>query len=86
MTHPQACRPCAKRKVRCDKLLPCNHCKRRPSDRCVYPPDAPSTAGRIRQVEHRASSSAERASPAPERSNDPMMLEEDDGNIQYLES
>jgi hypothetical protein len=29
--------PCAKRKVRCDKLQPCCHCKRRKQDTCLYP-------------------------------------------------
>lgn len=31
------CIPCAKRKVRCDKLQPCSHCKRRKQDVCEYP-------------------------------------------------
>jgi Zn(2)-Cys(6) binuclear cluster domain-containing protein len=34
---PISCRPCAKRKVRCDRLQPCCHCKRRKQDTCVYP-------------------------------------------------
>lgn len=34
---PVSCIPCAKRKVRCDKQLPCCHCKRRPQDTCQYP-------------------------------------------------
>jgi hypothetical protein len=34
---PISCMPCAKRKVRCDKLQPCCHCKRRQQDTCVYP-------------------------------------------------
>lgn len=34
---PVNCTPCAKRKVRCDKLQPCYHCKRRKGDVCVYP-------------------------------------------------
>ena len=34
---PTSCLPCAKRKVRCDRLQPCRHCQRRPRDRCVYP-------------------------------------------------
>ncbi|KAK8137046.1 C6 transcription factor [Apiospora sp. TS-2023a] len=34
---PISCTPCAKRKVRCDRLQPCCHCKRRPQDNCVYP-------------------------------------------------
>ena len=32
-----SCMPCAKRKVRCDQLQPCSHCKRRKTDKCVYP-------------------------------------------------
>lgn len=34
---PVNCLPCAKRKVRCDRSQPCNHCQRRKGDRCVYP-------------------------------------------------
>ena len=34
---PVSCMPCAKRKVRCDKLQPCCHCKRRKQDTCLYP-------------------------------------------------
>jgi hypothetical protein len=49
MTHSQACRPCAKRKVRCDRLEPCSNCKRRKTDRCTYPASTPSD--RIRQLE-----------------------------------
>jgi hypothetical protein len=49
MTHSQACRPCAKRKVRCDKLEPCSNCKRRKIDRCTYPASTPSD--RVRQLE-----------------------------------
>jgi hypothetical protein len=49
MTHSQACRPCAKRKVRCDRLEPCSNCKRRKTDRCTYPASTPTD--RIRQLE-----------------------------------
>jgi hypothetical protein len=49
MTHSQACRPCSKRKVRCDRLEPCSNCKRRKTDQCTYPPSTPSD--RIRQLE-----------------------------------
>lgn len=49
MTQSQACRPCAKRKVRCDRLEPCANCKRRKTDRCTYPASIPSD--RIRQLE-----------------------------------
>ncbi|KAK7959112.1 Zn2/Cys6 DNA-binding protein [Apiospora aurea] len=45
---PISCAPCAKRKVRCDRLQPCCHCKRRPQDNCVYPePAAGSTPERL---------------------------------------
>lgn len=46
----QACDPCAKRKVRCDRGDPtCSNCKRRRQDRCVYPDLLPSQ--RIKQLE-----------------------------------
>jgi hypothetical protein len=32
----QACEPCAKRKVRCDREEPCSNCKRRKQDHCHY--------------------------------------------------
>lgn len=32
-----SCVSCAERKVRCDRLQPCSHCKRRKEDNCVYP-------------------------------------------------
>ncbi|KAF2670825.1 hypothetical protein BT63DRAFT_202494 [Microthyrium microscopicum] len=32
-----SCMPCAKRKVRCDRLQPCSHCKRRKQETCKYP-------------------------------------------------
>jgi hypothetical protein len=102
MTHSQACRPCAKRKVRCDRAEPCSNCKRRKVDRCTYPPSTPSD--RIRQLERLVEELNEtERSPARVagvsaggdevatvhelRSNDPMMLEvEEDGSMQYLES
>lgn len=37
----QACEPCAKRKVRCDKGDPCQNCKRRKTDQCIYPDTSP---------------------------------------------
>lgn len=37
----QACAPCAKRKVRCDKEEPCSNCKRRKQDHCTYPEASP---------------------------------------------
>jgi hypothetical protein len=49
MSHTQACRPCAKRKVRCDRLEPCSNCRRRVTDRCTYPASTPSD--RVRQLE-----------------------------------
>ncbi|MCJ1309068.1 hypothetical protein MMC25_002723 [Agyrium rufum] len=36
-TKPISCINCAKRKVRCDRLQPCSHCKRRKEDTCEYP-------------------------------------------------
>lgn len=45
----QACEPCAKRKVRCDREEPCFNCKRRKQDRCVYSDITP--AERIKQLE-----------------------------------
>ncbi|KAI5196002.1 hypothetical protein E4T39_07980 [Aureobasidium subglaciale] len=45
----QACEPCARRKVRCDKQQPCSNCKRRKQDQCTYPEAAP--ADRIKQLE-----------------------------------
>lgn len=102
MTYSQACRPCARRKVRCDKLEPCSNCKRRKVDRCTYPPSTPSD--RIRQLEslvrelgHTAPS--DRASPSADGSgthhsnnvlseirSNDPMLVEEDGTLQYLES
>ena len=45
----QACEPCAKRKVRCDKGEPCSNCKRRKKDHCNYPEALP--AERINRLE-----------------------------------
>ena len=45
----QACQPCAKRKVRCDREEPCSNCKRRKQDQCVYPEVSPTE--RIKQLE-----------------------------------
>jgi hypothetical protein len=50
MTQTQACRPCAKRKVRCDRLQPCSNCKRRKNDQCIYPNGTPPD--RVRQLEN----------------------------------
>lgn len=41
---PISCTPCARRKVRCDRLQPCCHCKRRPQDNCVYPEQTAGSA------------------------------------------
>ena len=46
----QACMPCAKRKVRCDRADPCcSNCKRRKQDKCVYPELSPND--RIKRLE-----------------------------------
>lgn len=45
----QACEPCSRRKVRCDKQQPCSNCKRRKQDRCTYPEAQP--IDRIKQLE-----------------------------------
>lgn len=47
----QACEPCAKRKVRCDKGEPCSNCKRRKKDSCVYPAET-TPAERIKRLEN----------------------------------
>ncbi|KAF5660542.1 hypothetical protein FHETE_8882 [Fusarium heterosporum] len=48
--RPQACEPCAKRKVRCDRAdPPCSNCKRRKHDHCSYPEI--SASDRIRKLE-----------------------------------
>ena len=49
MMKSQACEPCAKRKVRCDKGEPCSNCKRRKQDHCSYPEASPSD--RIERLE-----------------------------------
>ena len=50
----QACQPCAKRKVRCDREDPCANCKRRKQDQCIYAEVSPNE--RIRQLEALVSS------------------------------
>ena len=45
----QACQPCAKRKVRCDREEPCSNCKRRKGDQCIYAEVLPTE--RIKQLE-----------------------------------
>ncbi|KAF5568823.1 hypothetical protein FPHYL_2630 [Fusarium phyllophilum] len=48
--RPQACEPCAKRKVKCDRAEPpCSNCKRRKGDVCTYPEVSPLE--RIRKLE-----------------------------------
>lgn len=44
-----SCIPCAKRKVRCDKLQPCCHCRRRQHDECVYPELNLAHSGQLEQ-------------------------------------
>lgn len=50
----QACQPCAKRKVRCDREEPCSNCKRRKQDQCIYAEVSPNE--RIKQLEALVSS------------------------------
>jgi len=38
----QACEPCAKRNVRCDREEPCSNCKCRKQDCCNYPELSPT--------------------------------------------
>ncbi|KAF4437485.1 hypothetical protein F53441_13022 [Fusarium austroafricanum] len=46
----QACEPCAKRKVRCDRSEPpCSNCRRRKRDHCTYPEVSPYE--RIKKLE-----------------------------------
>lgn len=45
----QACEPCSRRKVRCDKQQPCSNCKRRKQDQCTYPEAQP--IDRIKRLE-----------------------------------
>jgi hypothetical protein len=45
----QACEPCSRRKVRCDKQQPCSNCKRRKQDQCIYPEATP--IDRIKKLE-----------------------------------
>lgn len=45
----QACQPCAKRKVRCDRKEPCSNCQRRKQDHCIYAALSPTE--RIKQLE-----------------------------------
>ncbi|KAI4594236.1 hypothetical protein KJ359_008511 [Pestalotiopsis sp. 9143b] len=47
----QACEPCAKRKVRCDREEPCSNCKRRKQDHCSYT-EVSTTAERTRKPEN----------------------------------
>jgi hypothetical protein len=102
MTHSQACRPCAKRKVRCDKLQPCSNCRRRTVDRCTYPPSTPSDRirqleGLVRELGHTAPTNAASQSNIvcttqhnsniiSEIRSKDPVLVEEDGTIQYLES
>ena len=45
----QACTPCAKRKVKCDRGEPCLNCRRRRTDQCTYPEVSPHE--RIKKLE-----------------------------------
>lgn len=49
MMSGQACEPCSRRKVRCDKQQPCSNCKRRKQDQCTYPEAQP--INRIKRLE-----------------------------------
>ncbi|KAB8342972.1 hypothetical protein FH972_022567 [Carpinus fangiana] len=40
-----ACVPCAKRKVRCDRLEPCTNCRKRSGDQCTYLAPLPRRRG-----------------------------------------
>jgi hypothetical protein len=42
----QACEPCAKRKVRCDREEPCSNCKRRKKDHCSYAESSAEKTGK----------------------------------------
>ena len=48
-SRSQACLPCSKRKVRCDREDPCSNCKRRKTDTCVYPDLSPTD--RVKKLE-----------------------------------
>ncbi|KAL8868028.1 MAG: hypothetical protein Q9174_005263 [Haloplaca sp. 1 TL-2023] len=74
MTRTQACEPCAKRKVRCDKEEPCNNCKRRKQDHCSYADESPhdkikSLEEQIRKLQggqkSDGSGAVKRAKPSP---------------------
>ncbi|RGP79883.1 hypothetical protein FLONG3_1954 [Fusarium longipes] len=69
----QACEPCAKRKVRCDRAEPpCSNCKRRKNDRCVYPEVSPFD--RIKKLEDLVRSLG--GDPASENGRSPPMQHE----------
>lgn len=57
---PISCTPCAKRKVRCDRLQPCCHCKRRPQDNCVYPEPTTASAAHDHRLADDASARIEK--------------------------
>ncbi|KAL8968213.1 MAG: hypothetical protein Q9183_002569 [Haloplaca sp. 2 TL-2023] len=74
MTRTQACEPCAKRKVRCDKQEPCNNCTRRKQDHCSYVDESPyekikSLEEQVRKLQGSlrsdGSSPAKRPAPSP---------------------
>ncbi|KAF4998326.1 hypothetical protein FGRMN_3206 [Fusarium graminum] len=51
LLNPRSCVTCRRRRVRCDKTMPCSNCRRAQSD-CMYP--APGRAPRQMQAQMRA--------------------------------
>lgn len=69
------CIPCAKRKVRCDRGRPCQHCRRRKGDSCIYP--TPRTSSRSLHAEQHASGRVEQLEDYVKRlGGDPKVLEQ----------
>ncbi|CAF3591071.1 unnamed protein product [Fusarium graminearum] len=65
----QACEPCAKRKVKCDRAEPpCSNCKRRKNDTCIYPELSPFE--RIKKLEDIVRSLG--GDPASENAESPL--------------
>lgn len=50
----QACDPCAKRKVRCDRNEPCSNCKRRKQDHCTYADISPAEKIKLLEAQVRS--------------------------------
>ncbi|KAF4973350.1 hypothetical protein FSARC_328 [Fusarium sarcochroum] len=66
----QACEPCAKRKVRCDRAEPpCSNCKRRKHDHCAYPDVSPFD--RIKKLEETVRSLG--GDPSPDQTERPRV-------------